>query len=226
MSEIENFLLPNVEDDICLLAAQNIREYEEFYEKNANDDVCIHAIEKFENESLLHDGNDHLFVNIEQSNTASNLDSIEYKIQNVIRRSSIAGAYLADSFYAFDLWPNYIKLLFVSNNIQNYNYVTRNKLCLFFWGNGASYEVMCNLSYFFAPKTSTKTYAEIKKNDLSHKKCLGLYKTYTEQQYNPQYSHRYYYYNILQKRMLFIDGTPRHFGKRVTGHQNYAPRWY
>lgn len=68
--------------------------------------------------------------------------------------------------------------LFMLNNIAMYTYSMRNKICLFFWGNGAKADEMFTLSEFFAPPITA-----IQQRDYneSYRKCLGLFRTYREQ---------------------------------------------
>lgn len=181
--------------------------------------------EQFNHMALLNDGNDEYFNNVEWPNNHRS-QSVDDKINSVLRCCITAKMYLVDSFYEFEHWPAYMKSLFVINNIQNYSYVMRNKICLFFWGNGATYEVMCNLCIFFSTKPTLKTERDRKKNECSHRKCRDLFRTYEQQKFNPAYSEKYYFYSMNECRMLYIDGTPRHFGQRATGVRNFVPRWY
>lgn len=112
------------------------------------------------------------------------------------------------------MWPPYMTELFVMYNIASYSYQNRNKICLFFWANGATYEVMSTLSEFFAPPERLLTGALRRDAQSSHRKCVDLFKTYKKERHNPRYSRKYYYYSMIEGRMLFLDNTPRHYGQR------------
>lgn len=79
--------------------------------------------------------------------------SIEDRIRSSYSRSPIGRIYLENRFYRFNMWPNYMVDLFLSTNIQNYSYVKRNKICLFFWGNGTTYIYL----YFYILLAPAKT---------------------------------------------------------------------
>lgn len=109
----------------------------------------------------LDDGYDHLFLNVEQNNmpprlitTVSNSKSIHNNVQNriegVYSRSAFARIYLENHFYGFNMSSGYMVNLFISTNIQNYSYTARNRICLFFQGTGATYEIMVDIRSFFA----------------------------------------------------------------------------
>lgn len=48
----------------------------------------------------------------------------------------------------------------------------------------------------------------------SARKCSGLFETYVREKNNPAYAERYYFYSLYKNCMIYIDGTPRHHGKR------------
>lgn len=103
-----------------------------------------------------------------------------------------------------------------------YSYGMRNKICLFFWGNGATIGIMTTLSKFFAPPVNENDPQYIQ----SLRKCHGLFATYRNERLNPAYAQRYYYYNMLEKRMLYLDGQARHRGQRQSdGVSDALPIW-
>lgn len=168
-----------------------------------------------------------------QTSTKAELNQLKWsnelkaRIRHVNYHSPIARTYLEDKFYTFENWPPYMTELFVLNNIQNYSYTMRNKICLFFWGNGSTYDVMSNLSDFYSQPPVLRTREEIHHNTESHRKCVNLFKSYSENLHNANYSRHYYFYNIHQNRMLYIDNRPRHYGVRQEEtHLDRLPRWF
>lgn len=119
-----------------------------------------------------------------------------------------------DIFFPLQSWPTYMVEIFVLNNIAMYSYNNRNKICLFFWGNGAMIDQMFMLSSLFAPRIQQITREEQYQHESSKRKCIGLFSTYNENKNNPAYAETYYFYSMIEKRMLYIDGTPRHHGVR------------
>lgn len=203
------------------------------------DNICLAALQIFEENGLMSAEEDELLLQIPDELFSSNNAlpppapmplinvpnplSAQDLIQQAYSRSPIARVYLEDHFYAFTMWPEYMVNLFVTKNIQNYSYSDRNKICLFFWGNGATFEVMETISHYFAPPPTMIT-AE---NVSSRNKCRALFNTYTQQRLNPAYAQRYYYFNIHEGRMLFIDGRPRHYGHRQENTvRDRFPSWY
>lgn len=220
------FLANIEEDDICIRAAEN-------FELNnlLNDNEDAHILNVPENLLLLNDGNDDLFLEIETNNNipvrSVPISSALQRIQNVWSRSVIGRTYLNEYFFSFDQWPQYMFDLFTSNNIQNYSYRDRNKICIFFWGNGGEFQIMANLCQFFAPPPRLTTANDHRANESSRRKCVELFNTYNQQRFNPNYSRRYYYYSMVERRMLYIDGQPRHYGQRQeNGLLNRFPAWY
>lgn len=120
----------------------------------------------------------------------------------------------SDIFYPLREWPSYLVELFVLNNVAMYTYSQRNKICLFFWGNGATIEQMFTLSRMYSPPVKQTTYEERYQYDSSKRKCIGLFNTYVENRTNPQYAEKYYFYSMIEKRMLYIDGKARRYGAR------------
>lgn len=141
-------------------------------------------------------------------------DVVEKHMKSVYRSNSLARSYAAEIFFPLEDWPAYMVELFVLNDIASYSYVTRNKICLFFWGNGSTIKNLFALSEMFAPKVPRKTHEQQKQFEESTRKCIGLFETYEEQKMNPNYSQKYYYYSLMENRMLYMDGRPRHFAKR------------
>lgn len=219
-----------------------------FQEPHSDDLLCISAAERADFDCALNDGQDRLFINLpEESNvpqpqiiapgtsfrTPAETNNVNWsneataRINIVHSQSPLARIYLEDSFYRFEQWPAYMVELFVLNSIQNYSYAMRNKICLFFWGNGATYEIMSKLSTFYAPKALLRTREEQYQFNASHRKCEDLFKTYREQLHNPSYSGKYYYYNIHTGRMLYIDNRPRHYGiRQEEPYLDRFPSWF
>lgn len=85
---------------------------------------------------------------------------------------------------------------------------------------------MNTFSEIYSPKLELRTQEQQRQYNESWRKCEGLFKTYSEQSLNPAYSEKYYYYSLMENRMLYIDGRPRHFGKRVQDPQTgRLPAW-
>lgn len=169
--------------------------------QNAEDEICLMAVAQTER------------------------NDVGMTINRIMRENPAAKYYSENMFYKFELWPKYLRDLFVTHSIQNYTYSMRNKICIFFWGNGGTYEIMSTLSEYFAPRLSTNTYKERREYTSSHYKCQQLFKTYSEQLHNPNYYERYYYYNIHQGRMLYMDNVPRCYGQRQPRNPQ-LPSWY
>lgn len=132
-----------------------------------------------------------------------------------------------DLFFGLEQWPGYMVDLFVLKHIGEYSYSDRNKICLFFWGNGAQIETMFTLSELLAPHAKLKSLEDTRQFEQSRRKCEGLFKTYSNERFNPQYASRYYYFNLIERRMLFIDNKPRHFGQRQEDHHmDRGGLWY
>lgn len=187
-----------------------------------------------DNKSLLEDDNDFLFNDIQTQippafihshqtveifprennmNKSQWSDVVKKRIESVRRENVLAPA-LEDTFWKFEDWPAYMVELFVLNNVSMYSYRNRNKISLFFWGNGATVNTMFQLSEIYAPRISLLSYQNQRDFSQSKKKCIDLFKTYSEQLFNPNYSMNYYYYNLTEKRMLYIDNNQRHHGTR------------
>lgn len=210
-----------------------------FWADSEEDQICIEAVQNLENSiewQLLNDGEDNIFANIEHSSGSSRsiqindeprwTDAVKRSIETTYQNSPLAIRYLNEYFYAFEQWPTYIVELFVLNNISMYTYSTRNKICLFFWGNGATIDIMTTLSEFFAPPIKCSTDEEHRQYQESSRKCEGLFTTYRNERLNPAYYERYYYYNITERRMLYIDGRPRHYGHRQEdANMDAVPEW-
>lgn len=206
------------------------------FQNSVNDDFCLQSANNAELLKLLNDGEDYVFNKVDEkqelekqkkndqekpnvsdirhlektSNESKWSVAVKQRIQNVYNDKIFAKPYLEDQFYSFEKWPPYMVELFILNNISSYSYSLRNKICLFFFGNGAKFEVMFTLIAFFAP-TDNISSSEYKS---SYQKCVGLFKTYESEKYNPAYSSRYYYYNMIENRMLYLDGVQRHYGLR------------
>lgn len=225
VKEHESFF-DSIDDEICVRAAENVTEAEMFMSPSG-DELCVLALERMEYKSMLNDGNDNSIMQAdsEVTQTVSNGTSVvEVRILNIMSSNYLAKAYIDNMFYSFASWPTYMKEVFVLTHIMHYNYATRNKICLFFWGNGATCEIMFNLSFFFGPQINIRNYEDAKADERSRKKCVGLFKTYSKELHNPQYNQRYYYFNIHIGCMLYIDGTPRRNGRR-TNEIPRIPRW-
>lgn len=183
----------------------------DFY-SNADDDFCLEEAKKMEADDLRHNSMNRISSRIDcQGPSVDSNVTVYDSIEKTYRCKTLARPYLQEYFFSFESWPTYILELFIKNNIAEYSYVTRNKICLFFYGNGASLEIMQTLSEFFAPCIKE---CQIRAFDESLRKCRGLFNTYIKERYNPAYTQRYYYYNMIENRMLFLDGTPRHYGQR------------
>ena len=182
----ESDLFPESQDYLFLLAAESVREYENFLSVDC-DAICVSAIEKFECEILLNDGYDNIFAECQREKQYS-VNTVDNIIESVLRRKTVARTYINTFFFNFSMWPIYIKEIFVRTHIINYSYTTRNKIYLFFWGNGATCDIMFCLSEFFGPKVHIKLLQQQKKLDTHQRKCLGLFRTYTEQKYNSQWN--------------------------------------
>lgn len=153
-------------------------------------------------------------------------DAVRRSIENTYQNSFLARSYLNEHFFAFEQWPPYMVELFILNNILMYTYSTRNKVCLFFWGNGATLDEMMTCSEFFAPPINRATDQERRQYLESSRKCEGLFQTYHNARFNPDYSQRYYYYSIMDGKMLYIDGRSRHYGRRQEDERMDAiPEW-
>lgn len=176
----------------------------------------------FKFSSLLNDGMDYIFENIQipsfsdetvtvhQDENIHGWDNIVLHRINEVRANKIIAGALEDMFFSFENWPAYMVNLFVQIN----SYAMRKKICLFFWGNGSPIDTMLNLSLHYAPRINLRTHEEITQYAQSKRKCYGLFKSYSENRFNANYNENYYYYDIIQKKMLYIDGKPRHFGRR------------
>lgn len=116
----------------------------------------------------------------------------------------------SDIFFPLNAWPSYMVEIFVITNIASYSYNQRNKICLFFWGNGSTIEQMFTLSEMYAPRIIQNTREDRHQYESSKRKCFGLFNTYNENKNNPAYSERYYFYSLIERRMMYINGTPRH----------------
>lgn len=200
-----------------------------------DDSVCVAAAERVESIAHLNDNQDDyivnvpedLFLQVNSANIAVPVHSAQDRIRSVLSRSVFGRTYLSEYFFTFDQWPEYMFDLFTSTNIQDYSYVNRNKICVFFWGNGGTFEIMSDLSHFFSPPPRATTAADRRQNESSRRKCMQLFSTYNDQRFNPNYARRYYFYSMIQRRMLFIDGQPRHYGQRQeNGLLNRFPAWY
>lgn len=157
---------------------------------------------------VLNDGNDEIFKNFpldeilfRQTESSSHLSStkpqikanakklsnyVQDRITYVRKNNPIAQTYLEDMFFNFEAWPFYMAELFVGKNIADFSYSVRNKICLFFWGNGGTYEIMYALNMFFGPRASLKKPEEQYQFENSCRKARDLFKTYSEQCHNPK----------------------------------------
>lgn len=148
------------------------------------------------------------------------------QLNKVYRSNPRADLYAAELFFPLSSWPGFMVELFVLNNIAKYSYSMRNKICLFFWGNGGTLEKLNTLSEIYSPKLELKTQEQKRQYSESWRKCEGLFKTYSEQSLNPANSERYYYFSLMENRMLYMDGRPRHFGHRQSDSEsNRMPAW-
>lgn len=210
----EMFTNSIVNEDLHLLSDE--------YENSLAQMVLEPIISNQNNAFFFNDGYNDLLARMNLDTNRSNtsplysmeqhwLPEVRLRIEKVRRENQIARLYMENHFYIFEKWPAYITNIFVSKNIAEYNYRDRNKICLFFFGNGATFDLMTNLSEFFAnrPKLNQRQKYEIK-----YRKCEYLFRIYSTQRHNPNYSERYYYYSIHENRMLYLDGMPRHFGQR------------
>lgn len=193
-----------------------------FFASNEEDEICLSAALKHETNEALNNGQEiiHLAVLTRANqNAMAWTESVRMRINSVRNNCPIARKYLENYFFGFEQWPPYMTELFVTNNISNYSYAMRNKICIFFWGNGAQFETMWVLSQYYAPRETLRTLYQQRKSEESCRKCKGLFKTYAEQKYNPLYAERYYFYSMIENRMLFLDGKPRFNGERREDYQ-------
>lgn len=226
-------------------------EEAKFWMESEDDNLCIEVVEALENSlewQLLHDGQDNVFENLDvlpevpiNANVEPNnanieqisandeprwSDAVRISIENAYQNSALGRSYLNEHFFCFEQWPSYMVELFILNNIAMYTYSARNKICLFFWGNGATLDVMMTLSELFAPPINRSTDADRRRFHESIRKCEGLFETYRNNCLNPAYSQRYYYYNMIERKMLYIDGRPRHHGRRQEDvNMDAVPEW-
>lgn len=214
-----------------------MEEVKQNFNSSVDDELCVRGAVIAEMAELLNDGQSQIFKEIpienstiqrpqlqqffvnnqppaESSNDLKWSAAVKASIEHTYATKSFAKTFLLDRFFAFENWPPYMVELFILNNVAMYSYSDRNKICLFFWGNGATLEDMFTLSEFFAPSTRHLNHEQKSKYNESKRKCIGLFKTYGEQKYNPSYAQRYYFYSMYERRMLFIDSTPRHYGRR------------
>lgn len=143
-------------------------------------------------------------------------------IDRIRTENELARVYIENYFYQFEKWPYYITEIFVMKNIANWSYKDRNKICIFFFGNGGTLDIMTNISHFYSP---TVIRVMQKRYDIKYKKCTDLFMTYQRNLYNPAYAERYYYYSIEDKLMLYLDQTPRRNGQRVENNGCSLPRF-
>lgn len=136
------------------------------------------------------------------------------QVKKAFEKNSLAQNIVEDLFFNLDQWPSYMVDLFVTKHIGQYSYSDRNKICLFFWGNGARITTLFTFSELLAPRAKLTNTELTNQYNQSLKKCEGLFATYDKERFNPQYSQRYYYYNMIERRMLYIDNRPRHYGIR------------
>lgn len=158
-----------------------------------------------------------------EDKTSSWSHAVKSHLNNIYHQNSLAREIASTMFFSLESWPSYMVELFVLNNIANYTYSMRNKICLFFWGNGGTVEDMFTLSELFAPKIAN-TYEQQRALNENQRKCIGLFQTYNEQRSNPHYGGNYYFYSMIENRMLFIDGSARHFGKKQANKSNFRFR--
>lgn len=206
---------------------------------NTDDDLCKDALEKYE---LLNDGQDYLFTDIDIEMRPHSVSSgaawsshvpskkwhetkkpIELKgcsdaaknhLNQVFKSKTLARSIAENIFFSLEQWPGYMVDMFVLKHVGQYSYSDRNKICLFFYGNGAQIETMFTLSELLAPHARLLSYEDKQQHEQSRQKCEGLFQTYSKERFNPNYTERYYYYSLMERRMLYLDHKPRHFGKR------------
>lgn len=208
--------LANTDDDIlCVQAAENIEK------KIAIDDLNAGAGSSTTNgpeQEVI----DPSFVNTfhttkgKGNETEREKLSVEAKaqIQKALKSSSLANIYASELFFPLESWPAYMVEMFVLNNVAMYTYTMRNKICLFFWGNGATIDQLFSLSELFAPRVQMITHEQQQQFEGSRRKCEMLFETYNKEKMNPVFCSKYYYYNLMENRMLYMDGRARHFGQR------------
>lgn len=136
------------------------------------------------------------------------------QVNKAFKENSLAQNIVEDLFFSLEQWPSYMVDLFVTKHVGQYSYSDRNKICLFFWGNGARITTLFTLSELLAPHAKLTNTDLTNQYNQSAKKCEGLFATYDKEKFNPQYSRRYYYYNMIERRMLYLDNRPRHYGIR------------
>lgn len=190
-----------------------------------DDIICLSGLDIYESGLILNDGNDDIFNHVEQpahNNIHSDIQKKQLKwsyrarerILYIREHYPAAQAFLDDFFYNFEFWPPYMVDLFVLNSIAMYSYSMRNKICLFFFGNGGNYDIFFKLSQYFAIKSSIDSYDKYRDYQRSRRKAEDLFKTYSREINNPDYARQYYFYSIEDKLMMYLDNTPRRNGGR------------
>lgn len=201
-TEIDKFFKESEDDNLCAKAAEEA-------EKKNSDPVAGTSVDPSLSSTL------YTIKNVRENEEKPKWSiAVMNRLKELYRSNPTADLYAAEMFFPLTSWPDYMVELFVLSNIANYSYSTRNKICLFFWGNGGTLEILNTFSGIYAPKLELATQEQQRQYNESWRKCEGLFKTYTEQCLNPAYFERYYYYSLMENRMLYIDGRPRHFGRR------------
>lgn len=101
-------------------------------------------------------------------------------------------------FFPIDSWPKHIIEIFVSP-LREISYNDRVKLATFFCGNGLSRENAANLLW---------SYAREKLSRVDKKKLKKLLEV-MEYVKRPNQSSKYYYYDLRQHTVLYLNGTVR-----------------
>lgn len=197
------------------LATINLTEFSERVNaQNVNEDLAT---------VLLPENN----IQYQQKNTMNRFKwtkLVRNRIDLVGQKDFIAKNYLNNHFFCFELWPPYLVELFVRNCIADFSYVLRNKICIFFWGNGATFETMQVLSSYYSIQTKKQ---DLRSYEKSCHKCVALFKMYTDKRFDYDFSHKYYYYNVNKQIMVYVDGTVRSVGERQeNSYYNNFPIWY
>lgn len=135
--------LASTDDDIlCVQAAENIEKKvttDDSSEQKVIDPSFVHTFHTTKDEGNQTEGKGLLSV------------EARAQIQKALKSNSMANIYASELFFPLESWPTYMVELFVLNNVAMYSYAMRNKICLFFWGNGGTIDKLFTMSELFAP---------------------------------------------------------------------------
>lgn len=212
--ELAKFFEDSKGDEHCVLAAE-MTDGE--IKDNTDKVICPRTVENAEAGTSTEPSFSNTLETIkhpENQNEKSWSIAVKNQLKNAYSQNRRAEWWTAEMFFPLKSWPPYMVELFVLKNIAMFTYSDRNKICLFFWGNGATIETLFTVSKLYAPRLDLRTQEQQRQYSESTRKCEGLFKTYNENKFNPAYATRYYYYSLMENRMLYLDGRARHFGQR------------